>query len=152
MSLEESGPGRVITIKFGKGYEAPWAVYRGNADELRRFLIEDFGIEGGEDMTLGQLTVQASSVANGLSAVKGELGGNVIPMNRAAKASPQEAAAPKPEPESEEDNNAPLIALLEGASDVATLKRLWAENRSAFTDPKVAAAYKARGAQLKKEN
>ena len=42
----------------------------------------------------------------------------------------------------------PLVEVIERAVDLDGLKRLWAENQAAFTDPEVMAAWKARGRTL----
>jgi hypothetical protein len=76
------GPG-TVSIKFGKGYEAPLFVARGSVQEMGEQLIEAFGLNPNKDDTLAAIVAQASAVAGGLQVAhqppeNGGLGGQPV--------------------------------------------------------------------------
>ena len=138
IASEPKGRGITVTIKYGKGYEDAWAVFHGLADEVRDDILSFFDIdrESVTGLSLSDLVVNATGTAHAVGNVAGYLGGTVI----ASQATPDsQAAEPAPHP---------LLAVIEQTPDVPALKRIWAENQDAFTDPAVMAAWKAKGRAL----
>ncbi|MGI5530135.1 hypothetical protein ACQEVX_22930 [Streptomyces syringium] len=86
-------------------------------------------------MTLGELVLEATQLAQGSSHIARGLGAHVIPQ--------QPAIAP-----SEGTPGGTLLDQIEACESVKQLKKLWAENQSAFADPGVMGAWKARGRAL----
>lgn len=152
-----------VTIKYGKGYEETWAVFKGSPDEVREDIISYFGVmrDSVSELTLSELVVEMTSLAHGKGNIARFLGGTIIPPSEAA-APP--APAPSGDPwaaaqsstpvhtvadnQQAEDPNAYILGEIEKQTDVASLKRLWAENQSFFSDPSVMAAWKAKGKAL----
>lgn len=141
-----------VTIKYGKEFDKTWAVFRGNVEEIRSDLLAYFAVdaEAVAGLTLHELVVNCTKLAQGSATVAGLLGGTVIP----ASSSPapgsggtafDEPAAPA-QPEAPAVN--PLLAVIEAQTDVDGLKRVWAENQAAFADAELMAAWKARGKAL----
>lgn len=151
-----------VTIKYGKGYEETWAVFKGNPDEVREDIISYFGLmrDSVTELTLSELVVEVTSLAHGKGNIARFLGGTIIPPSEQS-APPQtstasnedpwaaaSSAAPAPAAQPAEDPNAYILGEIEKQTDVASLKRLWAENQSFFSDPSVMAAWKAKGKAL----
>ncbi|WLW38583.1 hypothetical protein [Streptomyces phage Verabelle] len=152
-----------VTIKYGKGYEETWAVFKGNPDEVREDIISYFGLmrDSVTELTLSELVVEVTSLAHGKGNIARFLGGTIIPPSEAgpdpapaassnedpwAAASSSTPSAPAAQPA--EDPNAYILGEIEKQADVAGLKRLWAENQNFFSDPAVMAAWKAKGKAL----
>ncbi|MDH6462037.1 hypothetical protein M2302_002212 [Micromonospora sp. A200] len=156
IASEPKGRGITVTIKYGKGYEETWAVFNGLPAEVRHDLMEYFGLDEDEvaGLTLSEVVVNATNLAHGKGNVAGILGGTVIPSPQQARANATrttgdvwaEAAASTAPPAEPEEN--PVLKLIEGATDVPTLQRIWAENQAAFADSAVMDAWKARGKAL----
>ncbi|WJN63443.1 hypothetical protein [Streptomyces phage phiScoe56] len=153
-----------VTIKYGKGYEETWAVFKGNPEEVREDIISYFGVmrDSVSELTLSELVVEMTSLAHGKGNIARFLGGTIIPPSEAAAPPAQTAPTGDPwaaaqsnqssppaasQPEAE-DPNAYILGEIEKQTDVAALKRLWAENQSFFSDPSVMAAWKAKGKAL----
>jgi hypothetical protein len=152
-----------VTIKYGKGYEETWAVFKGNPDEVREDIISYFGLmrDSVTELTLSELVVEVTSLAHGKGNIARFLGGTIIPPSEAgpdpapASSSSNEdpwaaagATTSAPAAQPAEDPNAYILGEIEKQSDVAGLKRLWAENQNFFADPAVMAAWKAKGKAL----
>ncbi|AWY07599.1 hypothetical protein SEA_YOSIF_35 [Streptomyces phage Yosif] len=161
-----------VTIKYGKGYEETWAVFKGSTDEIRQDIVDYFGFQRDSvaGLTLSELVVEATSIAHGTGNVAKYLGGTIIgsepnpPAATPAASSSNEdpwasagstsapannwppAAASAPAEDS--NPNAYILGEIEKQTDVAGLKRLWAENQSFFSDASVMAAWKAKGKAL----
>jgi hypothetical protein len=158
-----------VTIKYGKGYEETWAVFKGSPDEIREDIVTYFGFqrESTVELTLSELVVEATSLAHGKGNIARFLGGTIIPPSEHT-APPQTSPASNEDPwaaasgqqadsawsgsgsqqSQTEDPNAYILGEIEKQADVAGLKRLWAENQSFFSDPAVMAAWKAKGKSL----
>ncbi|MEU9126566.1 hypothetical protein AB0D08_00360 [Kitasatospora sp. NPDC048540] len=158
--------GITVTIKYGKGYEETWAVFKGSANEVREDIAAYFGFppEAMEGLTLSEVVVNATSLAHGKGNIAAMLGATIIPVSQsavpaaptgdpwaaAAQSAPASNWAPKasgPEPAAE-DPNAWILGEIEKQPDRDSLKRLWAENQSFFADPAVMAAWKSKGKAL----
>jgi len=154
-----------VTVKYGKGYDESWAVFRGNVWQIRADLIAYFGInvEYASGLTLHELVVAATHVAHGTGNVAAVLGGTPISVTEALTGEPTGVAAWA---EVEKDGKAPyggspaadvtpvdpnaeLIGQLQTATSTEGLKKLWAANQAAFGDKDVKAAYSKQGKALK---
>ena len=149
-----------LTIKYGKGYEATWGVFRGDsAAEVRKQVIDYFGLEAGqvEKLSLHELALNVTKVAQGTSNMSTILGATAIGSADGSlytgpphPADSQPAAAPAAAPAEEPAD--PLIGLktaIEAANSVPDLQRVWAENQAAFNEHSVLMdLYKAKGKSL----
>jgi hypothetical protein len=156
--------GITVTIKYGKGYEETWAVFRGSASEVRQDIASYFGFqrEAIEGLTLSELVVNATSIAHGKGNIAAMLGATILPQpaddplkadyssgDPWAAAAQQAPAASTPAPApAKEDPNAWILGEIEKQTSVDGLKSLWAGNQSFFSDAAVMAAWKAKGKAL----
>jgi hypothetical protein len=155
-TANESG----FTIKAGKGYEAMWLTPKGSPAEIVSWLMEAFGFT--EDMVGGmtpyEVAVMAEDVMQGRRNLAAQLGAVQLSTTEqqarpsgatgeAAWAIVDGEAGGQQTPAVNE--NQWLIEALTNAATVDDLKRLWAENKAAFSDEAVKGAYSARGAALK---
>lgn len=141
-----SGGEVTATVKFGKGYDDPWLVFRGDPDQISEQVIASFGLEETEGLTLAELIVNASKQAQAVRAASAGLGGSVISQGNGRRNAWAEAAG-STEPAQPERN--PLYGKLEEVTDVAALKELYARNKAAFDgDAELLAAWKAKGKSL----
>lgn len=163
------------TIKWGKGYEAPWFVGKGSVAEVREQIIAAFGMDAEfyAEHTLAELITQAATHAQGVQAAASSLGPvQILPKGDSAPAAPKVAEAPagdpwegvqassppwqgdglgegKDAPAAKEDKD-PLIAALEAASDRAELALIWKQNQAEFSREEVKDAMKAAQGRLAK--
>lgn len=163
VSSEPTGRGIKVTIKYGKGYEHAWAAFLGLAHEVRQDVIAYFGLEETDGLTLSEVVLNASQLAQGkgLAATKlgavalspgqqAASGGDVWDAAASGSEGPSGAsggASEGPSPEEQEVKR--ILALIEATTDTDALKRVWAENQAAFSLPGVMDAYKAKGKSLK---
>ncbi|MEU5433805.1 hypothetical protein AB0G73_10550 [Streptomyces sp. NPDC020719] len=153
MSTTE-GRGISVTIKWGKGYEDTWAVFRGDPEGIRSQIVEFFGFmcESVTELTLSELVVEATSIAHGTGNIARYLGGTIVPQSELhePQAGDPWAAATAPEPQAtKESASGWILGEIENASSIEALQRLWAANQSAFESEQVMDAWKARGRVLK---
>lgn len=157
MSNPHDSGGLTITLKYGKGYEESWAVFKGSPERIREDIIAYFGMDGASvsGFTLNEVVIEATTIAHGGAAAAAGLGGRVIaqpkkteqPVGNDAPADDVWAAAEK---EAAEPPKNPLLVAIESASSVDALKLLYAENQSAFTsDADLFNQWKAKGKSLK---
>lgn len=138
-----------VTIKYGKGYEETWAVFDGTTESVKANIVSyfDMSSESVADLSLSDIVVNATAIAHNQGNIVKTLGGTVISAKTASKMTEGETAAPAAEPEPEGPH--PLVAQVEAQESVATLQRLWAENKAAFDAlPDLMAAYRAKGKAL----
>lgn len=153
-------------MKFGKGYEAPWLVFRGaDVDGIKAKIAASFGMESASvaELTLADVISNASKDAVTVYSVSSSMGGTVIGKTAASKteAKPAEAkAGSHPEtspawepptetaaPEAEVAN--PLLARIEDQTTVSALQKLWGANKATFdADAALMDAYKVKGKAL----
>lgn len=151
------------TIKYGRGFEAPWYVPKGSPEKIREQLITFFGMDRDSvaDMTGNEVLLEANTIAQAAYTAMSQTGGRVLSKGTAAEATTAPAAtttAPTEDPwaqaaaESASVAANPMLALIAGAGNVKGLQDLWADNQSAFmTAPdaaEVMAAWKAKGLAL----
>jgi hypothetical protein len=142
-----------VTIKYGKGYEDTWAVFRGSVEQVRKLICDYFGFECKVEtsLSLSDLVVNATNLAHGKGNVASILDARVITETPAQ--TPENdpwAAASAPQVEQNTSNaSAWILGEIEKAASLEALKKLWAANQAMFDDPAVMAAYKARGRALK---
>ncbi|QFG10700.1 hypothetical protein SEA_ANIMUS_32 [Streptomyces phage Animus] len=155
-----------VTIKYGKGYDDTWAVFKGTATEIRANILEFFGMDPAtqQGLSLSSVVVNATNIAHGKGLIATQLGGTVIeetsneePAKPAgdpwAAASAAQSSGPWPGSASvteakAEDPNAYILGEIAKQTTVDGLKKLWAANQSFFSDAAVMAAWKAKGKSL----
>jgi hypothetical protein len=153
-----------VTIKYGKGYEETWAVFKGSNDEVRGNILDYFAVpaENVEGLSLSELVVNVTNLAHGKGNAAALLGGVVIgsrptePADSATvtqdgKDEAQNTTASDPwadDAPAEPQGPHPVLAVIEAATSVEELKRIWAENQAALTDADLLAAWKAKGKAL----
>lgn len=161
---EGTGRGHTATIKFGKGYDAPWLVLGGDTlEDLRRDIIESFGLDSASvaDHDLSHLIVTASLSAQSIFNATSGLGGAIVKVERkgspaaqsafaAARGSEQPAASSPPwhEDKPAEPEKDPLVAAFEEVADLDAFKALVTGNQAQLTRPEIQAAAKAAKARL----
>ncbi|MFF4054596.1 hypothetical protein ACFYZ0_02230 [Streptomyces sp. NPDC001708] len=154
-----------VTIKYGKGYDDTWAVFRGSASEIRADIMEFFGMDPATQagLSLSSIVTNATQIAHGKALIATALGATVVeetasepakPTNDpwAAASAAQSGASPSSASVAEpkkEDPNAWILGEIEKQTTVDGVKRLWANNQAFFSDPAVMAAWKAKGKALK---
>lgn len=145
-----------VTIKYHKGYEASWAVFRGESvEDLKNDLADYFGLdrESVTALPLHDVVLNVTQIAHGTQTAASVLGAVSIPGTPDApdegQANPWAQSGGEPAKPSE-DPNGFLRDAIADATDVDSLKRLWAENQAAFAgDADLLAAWKAKGKSLK---
>lgn len=165
---EPNGRAVTVTIKYGAGYDQTWVSFSGLVDEVRDDIAAFFGLvcETETKLTVSDLVVNATTTAHAVAQVATNLGGTVIEArsqpsaNTAQPAQPAtsataNAAGPDPWTQAAQPRDAaaasepnPLLGLIDKASDLRALQRLWADNQAAFADPAMLAAWKAKGRAL----
>lgn len=144
--------GITVTIKYGKGYEDTWAVFRGPSEVVRKQIIDYFGFECEPvtSLTLSELVVEATSIAHGTGNIAGLLGGRIVATEAPSdEDDPWAAASAAPAPAAKEEPNGWILSEIAKQTSVADLQKVWAANQSFFADPAVMTAYKAKGRALK---
>ncbi|ATI18816.1 hypothetical protein SEA_DIANE_32 [Streptomyces phage Diane] len=153
-----------VTIKYGKGYDDTWAVFKGTASEIRANILDFFGMdpETQVGLSLSSVVVNATNIAHSKGLIATALGATVVEekTNEPAKptedpwaaASAAQSSGPWPEsasvPEKKEDPNAYILGEIEKQTTREGLKKLWAANQSFFADSAVMDAWKAKGKSL----
>ncbi|MEU9605476.1 hypothetical protein [Streptomyces sp. NPDC048057] len=154
-----------VTIKYDKGHDATWAVFRGTAGEIRADVMEFFGMDPATQagLSLSSIVTNATQIAHGKGLIATALGATVVEETAVEPAKPSDdpweaaSAAQSGEPwpgsasvaESKRENpNAYILGEIERQTTVDGLKRLWAGNQAAFADAAVMAAWKAKGKAL----
>ncbi|MFE0964044.1 hypothetical protein [Streptomyces fungicidicus] len=153
--------GITVTIKYGKGYDDTWAVFKGNAGEVRSDILDYFGIDSDSvtGLTLSDIVTNATNIAHGKGLIATQLGATVVSEEPAPSAKPQgdpwaaignstPVTIADQAPASNEDKNAWVLGEIAKKTSRAELKKFWAENQSFFADPAVMDAYKAKGKSL----
>ncbi|MGW8953516.1 hypothetical protein [Streptomyces sp. NPDC055709] len=154
-----------VTIKYDKGHDATWAVFKGTAGEIRADVMEFFGMDPATQagLSLSSIVTNATQIAHGKGLIATALGATVIeettseapakpqgdPWAAAAstQSGPWPGSASVAEPKSS-DPNAYILGEIEKQTTVDGLKKLWAANQSFFSDASVMAAWKAKGKSL----
>jgi len=142
------------TIKFGAGYDAPWATLEGTYDEVEAEAQRI--VEGTLPELIAEVSqrMQGAFLLIGKSTTTGGVGAKTMKDARAkakttAKAEEDPAvtaalATTEPEPPSE----SPVVALINAATTKAQLGDIWAKNQVALKDPALMDVMKARSASL----
>jgi hypothetical protein len=152
-----------VTIKYDKGHDATWAVFRGTTTEIRADILDFFGMDPATQvgLSLSSVVTNATQIAHGKGLIATALGATVVeetsepakptddPWAAAAnvQSGPWPGSASVAEPK-KEDPNAYILGEIEKKTTVQELKKLWAENQSFFSDAAVMAAWKAKGKAL----
>ncbi|MFE0104118.1 hypothetical protein [Streptomyces sp. NPDC059009] len=147
-----SDHGITITIKYGKGYEDTWAVFKGTPEDIRSWITLHFGFkpEMVEYLTLSELVVEATNIAHGNGNLAAYLGATRIGVQQ-----PEEQRTDDPWSQAEaapataqDSGSAWALAEIKKQASIGDLQKFWAGNQTFFADPEVMAAYKARGREL----
>ncbi|MET9861945.1 hypothetical protein ABZY93_22010 [Streptomyces smyrnaeus] len=149
-----------VTIKYDKGHDATWAVFKGSPGEVREDIIDYFGFDRDSvaGLTLNQLALNVTQVAHGGSNAAASLGAVALPASAdtptpgapADSEDPWTAAGQPAAPAaSTQPEGNSIFKLIEECTTIDGLKKLWASNQSAFSDSKVMEAYKVKGRALK---
>jgi hypothetical protein len=152
-----------VTIKYDKGHDATWAVFRGTTGEIRADILDFFGMDPATQvgLSLSSVVTNATQIAHGKGLIATALGATVVeetsepakptddPWAAAAnvQSGPWPGSASVAEPK-KEDPNAYILGEIEKKTTIQELKKLWAENQSFFSDAAVMAAWKAKGKAL----
>ncbi|MEU8133221.1 hypothetical protein [Streptodolium elevatio] len=153
-----------VTIKYGKGHDDSWVVFRGTLSEIRANIMEYFGMdpESQRGLSLDSIVINATNIAHSKGLLGSQLGATVTHEQPApapaatpsedpwVAATANQAPAPQPPAASEpkaEDPDAYVIGLIAQATTVEGLKRIWAENQALFNTP-LLARYKEKGKEL----
>jgi hypothetical protein len=152
-----------VTIKYDKGHDATWAVFRGTTGEIRADILDFFGMDPATQvgLSLSSVVTNATQIAHGKGLIATALGATVVEETAEpakptddpwAAASAAQSSGPWPGSasvtEAKEDPNAYILGEIEKQTTVDGLKKLWAGNQSFFSDPAVMAAWKAKGKAL----
>ena len=157
-----------VTIKYDKGHDATWAVFRGTPGEIRADVMEFFGMDPATQagLSLSSIVTNATQIAHGKGLIATALGATVVEETTTseapakpqgdpwAAASAQQASsawsgsASVAEQPKASDPNAYILGEIEKQTTVDGLKKLWAANQSFFSDASVMAAWKAKGKSL----
>jgi hypothetical protein len=152
-----------VTIKYDKGHDATWAVFRGTTGEIRADVLEFFGMDPATQagLSLSSVVTNATQIAHGKALIATALGATIVEETTEpakptddpwAAASAAQPSGPWPGSasvtEAKEDPNAYILGEIEKQTTVDGLKKLWAGNQSFFSDPAVMAAWKAKGKSL----
>lgn len=165
-----SDHGITVTIKYGKDHGVPWAVFKGaSTDVVRADILSYFGIspENVRELTLSEIVVNASQLAQGVGNAAAILGAVAIPPDTrgpGATSAPSSSGNPwaglddseefdkrKKETDkylSTEHPHRSVLDAMAAAQDIPALQRVWATNQAAFVNDEVTAAYKQRGKEL----
>lgn len=141
-----------VTIKYGKGYEDTWAVFRGPSGVIRSQIIDYFGFDSEPvtNLSLSELVVEATSIAHGTGNLAGMLGARIVPEATTQEANTaSDPWAQAQEPTAKEEPNGWILGEIAKQASIADLQKLWAANQSFFSDESVMAAYKAKGRELR---
>ncbi|ATI18654.1 hypothetical protein SEA_AMETHYST_32 [Streptomyces phage Amethyst] len=153
-----------VTIKYDKGHDATWAVFRGTPGEIRADVMEFFGMDPATQvgLSLSSIVTNATQIAHGKGLIATALGATVVEETSEpvkppaddpwAAASAAQSSGPWPGsasvPEKAEDKNAYILGEIEKQTTRDGLKKLWAANQSFFADAAVMDAWKAKGKSL----
>ena len=148
-SITENENGLTVTVKYGKGYEETWVVFRGSIATIRRDVIMYFGLDGVSmtDMTLSEVVINVTQLAHAKGNVAAALGGVVIVKQAEAPVEQQGAAGDVWGDEPVPVGN-PILAAIDAITTITDLKLLWSNNQSEFADSAVMDAWKVKGKAL----
>lgn len=143
-----------VTMKYGKGFEEPWAVFRGSSESIRENILSYYGMdrESATELTLHEIVLNAKRITHAGSSAATVLGGTVIPASQEGRSAP--AAQPTGDPWAEpvvpaEPAKSPLWDQQELCTSVADLQQLWARNQAEYAaDADLFTAWKAKGKAL----
>lgn len=145
-----------VTIK-SDGKDGTWMVFHGTVAEIRRQIVEVFDLtqEGDEQAPLYDLVNEATRLYKASGNLNSALGGRVIGSGSSAKTSSGgggsawEKAANTPQEDAVDINVVRLTKAIEAATDVASLKEIFARDKAHFdANPDLLAEWKAKGKAL----
>ena len=139
------------TIKFGAGYDAPWATLEGTYDEVEAEAQRI--VEGTLPELIAEVSqrMQGAFLLIGKSPSTGGVGAKTMKDTRAKAKADKAAEATEAFAETldkEAPVEDPLIAAIQAATTKAELGDIWAKNQKALKDPALMDVMKARSASL----
>ncbi|MGW1836983.1 hypothetical protein [Streptomyces sp. NPDC002067] len=142
--MTEDGPSIEVSLPFGTGADDPTVRLEGSEEAIRDAIRSFFwpDCDTLTNVSLAELVIEASRTARSASQIVHGLGARVVPAQAGA---PETADRPSPAEHSEAKA---VLEQIEACRTIDELKRLWAENQAAFSDPSVMDAWKARGRAL----
>ena len=149
------------TIKFGAGYDAPWATLEGTYDEVEAEAKRI--VEGTLPELIAEVSqrMQGAFLLIGKPSATGGVGAKTMKDTRskakATKTAADNSIVPDPDVATPADEGAqyeppveenPLIAAIHAATTKAELGDIWSKNQKALKDPALMDVMKARSASL----
>ncbi|MEU7643372.1 hypothetical protein [Streptomyces huasconensis] len=127
-----------VTINCGTAAESSRLSFNGAVAEVRDDIATSFGFDSNSvtALNLHELVAEAAQLAQGTTTVMEGLGeAHVVPHD-------EDRGVPAQSPAN------PVLDQIAACATVDDLRRLWATNQDAFSDPAVMDAWKARGRAL----
>ena len=119
-----------VTLKAGKGYEAPWVTIKGtDVDEVRRATAAAAGLDAG-DLPLTDVVHNVSKHFQDVTSVGTLLGATVISEGDTPEKPQEPAGQPDTTPA---DQTSTLEGLIAQAGSASELSDLFLKNKAAFT-------------------
>lgn len=140
-----------ISLKQGRGYEAPWITIKGDdIEQVRQATAQVAGLDAG-DLPLTEVVYNVSEHFHKVGSVGSALGASVIGSQPTAQEPAQEAAAaPQPAEEEAPAPEANLEQLVADTESVSALGDLYLTNKAAFdADSEAMDKLKAKVTKLK---
>jgi len=149
-------PGRTSVTLKGDGKDATWIVFHGSPAEIRSQIKAVFEIEGEEGAPLFDLINEATRLFKSSGNINSTLGGRVVgksggstPSGNGGSAWDRAANGEGQQEEPVDINVVRLTKAIEEASDVDTLKLLYARDKAHFDgNAELFAAWQAKGQSL----
>ncbi|MGW6745433.1 hypothetical protein ACWGDX_32625 [Streptomyces sp. NPDC055025] len=146
--MADEGRSITVTIKYGRGHDDSWAVFRGSPTEVRKDIEAFFSLDGKSvaDLSLHELVVEAGQIAQSTTTVAKGLNARIVPQTAPEPTAARKAAEA---PASAQSMANAVLEQIAACKNTEELRRLWATNQTAFGDQAVMDAWKARGRALK---
>lgn len=145
-----AGEGRsiTVTVKYGASADDSQISFHGAAYEVYDDIVTCFGLDRNSvtSLSLHELVAEVGQIAQSTRTVMKGLGGHIVPQGGGQAETPRDAMTPGP---AQGERNA-VLEQIAACKTVDELRRLWAANQAAFSDPAVMDAWKARGRSLKR--
>jgi hypothetical protein len=142
-----AGEGRsiTVTVKYGASVDDSQISFHGAAYEVYDDIATCFGLDRNSvtSLSLHELVAEVGQIAQSTRTVMKGLGGHIVPQGGGQAETPRDAITPG------QGENA-VLQQIAACETVDELRRLWAANQAAFSDPAVMDAWKARGRSLKR--
>ncbi|MFJ9158671.1 hypothetical protein ACIRPS_17930 [Streptomyces griseoviridis] len=147
--MADEGRSITVTIKYGRGHDDSWTVFRGSPTEVREDIAAFFSLDGKSvaELSLHELVVEAGQIAQSTTTVVKGLNARIVPQPASEPTAAWKAAEAAPSPA--QSTAGAVLEQIAACKNTDELRRLWATNQTAFGDQAVMDAWKARGRALK---